>query len=78
MGMFNLIPVIEVDNFVEKEGPASGSCESGRDQLPSVGQEGFAVDAAEEAEPAHVRQVVTTHPEVVYKNLLLNCFFQMT
>jgi len=63
------LAVIEVDNFVEKEGPASGSCESRRDQLSSVGQEGFAVDAAEEAEPAHVRQVVTTHHEVIFKNL---------
>ena len=66
---FYFIPVIEVDNFVEKEGPASGPCESCRDQLSSVGQEGFAVDAAEEAEPAHVRQVVTTHLEVIFKNL---------
>jgi len=63
------LAVIEVDNFVEKEGPASGPCESRRDQLSSVGQEGFAVDAAEEAEPAHVRQVVTTHLEVIFKNL---------
>ena len=27
------------------------------------------MDAAEEAEPAHVRQVVTTHLEVIFKNL---------
>ena len=27
------------------------------------------MDTAEEAEPAHVRQVVTTHLEVIFKNL---------
>jgi len=55
------LTVIEVDNFVEQEGPASGPSEPGGDELAPVGQERLAVDAAEQAEPAQVGQVVAAH-----------------
>ena len=56
-----LLPVVEVDDFVEEECPASGASEPGGDQLTPVGQKRLAMDAAEQAEPAQMRQVMAPH-----------------
>lgn len=55
------IPVVEIDHFIEQEGPAGGSGEPGRDELPSVGQESVAVGAGEQSGPAQVLQVHPPH-----------------
>jgi len=55
------LAVVKVDDFVEEECPASSASEPGGDQLAPVGQERLAMDAAEQAEPAQVGQVVAPH-----------------
>jgi len=58
------LAVVQVDNFVEEKCSAGGSGEPGGDEFAPVGEEGLAVDAAEQAEPAQVGQVVTAHVTV--------------
>ena len=58
-----LLPVSEVDDLVEEEGPAGGAGEPRGDELVPVGQEGVALRAREEPLPADVLQIDATHLE---------------
>ena len=49
-----LLPVSEVDDLVEEEGPAGGAGEPRGDELVPVGQEGVAPRARKEPLPADV------------------------
>ena len=58
-----LLPVSEVNDLVEEEGPAGGTGEPRGDELVPVGQEGVALRAREEPLPTDVLQIDATHLE---------------
>ena len=59
------LPISEVDDLVEEEGPAGGAGEPRGDELVPVGQEGVALRAREQPLPADVLQVYPTHDRSV-------------
>lgn len=55
------LAVVEVDHFVEEEGPARGTREPGADELIAVGQDGVAAGAGEQSRAANVLQEYSAH-----------------
>lgn len=49
-----MVPVVEIDNFIEEESSTSSSCESGTNELTAVGKNCVARGARKQARPSNV------------------------
>ena len=67
------VAVVEVDHFVEEEGPAGGPREPRRDEFGSVGEEGVALGATKQFSASDVFQVNPTHAYAIM-TLIKYCY----
>lgn len=60
------LPVCEIDDLAEEEGPSRGASEPGADEFGSVGEDRVAGGAGKKTIPSRVLQKYPTHHQIFF------------